>query len=231
MEQMDKNKDFYFGNTAGVFFGKYWLFLFSIIMLCISINLNISSIIITNESIVLTFIGILATFIVVGNYAQVIQIKNETESKIIKLEQSQNKLNELNDSRNVQLERLDILITKMTDIENNLLLTTSKSYYSLAIIAHDQKHYKHSIRQSVIALEYLNKSGKATYSDEAAIFVNMELCLQKDDWNIGTNKFDYHDAYKRISQVTVLEQIEKSKLHVLSLLNKKSIEFEKEPLF
>jgi hypothetical protein len=55
-------------------------------LLGISISLNISDAVITNESIVLAFIGVLATFIVVGNFAQVSEIRNIIENKIKSLE-------------------------------------------------------------------------------------------------------------------------------------------------
>ena len=55
-------------------------------MLGISISLNISDAVITNESIVLAFIGVLAKFIIVGNFAQVSEIRNIIENKINSLE-------------------------------------------------------------------------------------------------------------------------------------------------
>ena len=55
-------------------------------MLGISISLNISDAVITNESIVLAFIGVLAIFIIVGNFAQVSEIRNIIENKIKSLE-------------------------------------------------------------------------------------------------------------------------------------------------
>ncbi|MFA6779487.1 MAG: hypothetical protein WCU80_06895 [Paludibacteraceae bacterium] len=43
---------------------------------------NRLSLIITDKDIILTFVGILATFVVISNYAQVQEIKNEFENKI-----------------------------------------------------------------------------------------------------------------------------------------------------
>lgn len=67
----------------------YSLFGISIILIFISITLNISQSIVTDESIVLLFIGILATFIVVSNYSQVSDIKSNIDNKIEKLEEQQ----------------------------------------------------------------------------------------------------------------------------------------------
>ena len=67
----------------------YSLFGISIILIFISITLNISQYIVTDESIVLLFIGILATFIVVSNYSQVSDIKSNIDNKIEKLEEQQ----------------------------------------------------------------------------------------------------------------------------------------------
>ena len=81
-----------FWNKLAIIFGRLWFMFFSIIMLGFSIFVNYGSIDITNESIVLSFIGILATFVVVGNYSQTIQIKAETEKAIKEIEVRQDEL-------------------------------------------------------------------------------------------------------------------------------------------
>jgi hypothetical protein len=70
----------------------YWVWLISIVALCFSfasifsrysIKWNIE---IVSTSIILTFIGIIATFIVVGNYVQVIKIENQFNERIKEIE-------------------------------------------------------------------------------------------------------------------------------------------------
>lgn len=70
----------------------YILFGISIILIFMSITLNISQFVVTNESIVLFFIGVLATFVVVSNYSQVSDIKSNIENKIENLEEQQTEI-------------------------------------------------------------------------------------------------------------------------------------------
>ncbi|MBP5371535.1 MAG: hypothetical protein J6Y55_06400 [Bacteroidales bacterium] len=74
-----------------------------IILLGFDIYSRISYLCITDESIVLSFVGILATFIVIGNYAQVKDVKDETSKKF-------NAINELieknNSENNEKFQRL-----------------------------------------------------------------------------------------------------------------------------
>ena len=53
-----------------------------IIIFGFDIYCNIDYICVTDESIVLVFVGILATFIVLGNYAQVVKIENDLKEEI-----------------------------------------------------------------------------------------------------------------------------------------------------
>lgn len=53
-----------------------------IIIFGFDIYCNIDYICVTDESIVLVFVGILATFIVMGNYAQVVKIENDLKEEI-----------------------------------------------------------------------------------------------------------------------------------------------------
>ena len=59
--------------------GNFWLILILCYLLVISITINISDIVITNNSIVIFFIGVLASIVVIGNLAQVYAIKTELD--------------------------------------------------------------------------------------------------------------------------------------------------------
>ena len=66
--------------------GNHWLIGLAILLLAISIALNIDHSTIAKESIVLGFVGVLATFIVVGNYAQVKAIESQSDNRIKEIE-------------------------------------------------------------------------------------------------------------------------------------------------
>lgn len=65
---------------------------------------------IDNKDIVLTFVGIIATFIVVTNYAQVLQIKKDFEQKL-----DETNLKQQNYAKNI---RASVKKSIMSDLEN-----------------------------------------------------------------------------------------------------------------
>lgn len=62
--------------------GNYWISGAAVIMLGFSIALNFGNFSSNDTGIILTFVGILATFIVVGNYAQVMTIRDDSKETI-----------------------------------------------------------------------------------------------------------------------------------------------------
>jgi hypothetical protein len=68
--------------------------------------------VINNMSIVLGFIGVLATFIVVGNYLQVIEIKNELKNTNRRVDE---RIEVLKSDLEKQIEKLDNRINKLED--------------------------------------------------------------------------------------------------------------------
>lgn len=62
--------------------GNYWLAGIAIILLIFSIGIHFKSIEYYDSALMLGFIGILATFIVVGNYAQVMTIRDDSKETI-----------------------------------------------------------------------------------------------------------------------------------------------------
>ncbi|NLE03667.1 MAG: hypothetical protein GX638_02545 [Crenarchaeota archaeon] len=79
---------------------NYWLFGISLILLGASLILNISHTVICNESLVITFVGILATFIVVGNYAQTTNLETKTSKKIEEFDNQLVEIVKTTDKRN-----------------------------------------------------------------------------------------------------------------------------------
>jgi len=78
--------------------------------------------IIDPQGIVLVFVGILATFVVVSNYAQVLTIKQDFESKITEIEQnSEKKIKASNQEYNDRIQKLeDSLNKKLIETEKRL---------------------------------------------------------------------------------------------------------------
>ena len=134
---------------------NFLLFGISIILLGASLFLNISHTVITNESIVLVFVGILATFIVVGNYAQVIDIRNSTNTQINDLElKTRNKIEELN---KLYVEMTETS-NKLKKVEKNTDFNAAEAYRLYGAFCFDKEYYKNSSKYllDAITLYYKN---------------------------------------------------------------------------
>jgi len=70
----------------GLFAGN-WLVGLLILLVVVDICLHISHTVIESEHIVLTFVGILATFIVVSNYMQVKEVKDDFAKQSLELQE------------------------------------------------------------------------------------------------------------------------------------------------
>ncbi len=100
----------------------YWILGFSILVNIISLAFHFlnRSIICSDQSIVLVFIGILATFIVIGNYAQVKNLENEFKKTINDIEK---KYEQLYRATNTQInldfiEKIDEQLHQFTKTPN-----------------------------------------------------------------------------------------------------------------
>jgi len=134
---------------------NFWIFGISIFLLGISIFLNISHSVISNESIVLTFIGILATFIVVGNFAQVSEIRNNFDKQVHELEfKMQNKIDQLKSL----FDEVNETKTKLTEIQNDTYYATAEAYRLYGIYNSDQNKLKNSTTHFISAIEFYNKT-------------------------------------------------------------------------
>ena len=102
--------------------GGYWLFGISLIMLGGALASNISHNVITDESVVLVFVGILATFVVVGNYAQVKSIEEKMEKKFEFLDEKTKELENINtDLNDIRSHYEDIIKAELRKIQNRFL--------------------------------------------------------------------------------------------------------------
>lgn len=108
---------------------KYFLLPTSIILLILSIVLNGEQLIyISNDTLIITFIGIIATFIVISNFSQVSEIKNDFNQKI----------NEQNKDFSDKVAKIDEKIVEIDKIFDELNLIKEeiekKNWYNLAEI-------------------------------------------------------------------------------------------------
>lgn len=84
-----------------------WMIVAVFVFVCILIASVISGIWcektkINDNNVIIGFIGVLATFVVVGNYAQTVDMRNQTENKIKKLEEQLNEAKkQLGDAKKV----------------------------------------------------------------------------------------------------------------------------------
>ncbi len=132
----------------------YWLIGFSIIMSGIAIFFSFKPIEIkSNEcSIILTFVGIIATFIVVGNYAQVITIKKDFDDNVQTIKKdSDDNIKKLN---NIVLE----LKSSQSQTEKKLLESKGYFHFSMATSLVTKEEYDGAFYGYAKSLVYFLKS-------------------------------------------------------------------------
>jgi hypothetical protein len=203
---------------------SYWLFGTSILLLICSIALNISHSIITNESIVLTFIGILATFILVGNYAQVTEIRNSTQAKVDEQRQQTEK-------KLAELQTLYHDLQKKTEtikqLEYKIHLVSADASRILGGLTSDTKAHRSSVEhliQSIYSLyksKTLNKSNVLILDKLIGSIINS---LEPNNWNCQEAKFCDFDFEYNINLVKNLPSTTPHKEEILNLLEKRKNE-------
>lgn len=164
-------------NIFLIFIGKYWFFGTALFMLGVSIALNIDKSVLTNESIVLTFIGILATFIVVGNYAQVSEIKNEFSSKINDIridkeaiEETKKEIEQAKEEIEKTKKEIEQAKEEIEQAKTDIADLRGESYRLLAITANERKLKLLAINYALNALEYFVQSKKKDKEDLTVIY-------------------------------------------------------------
>jgi hypothetical protein len=170
---------------------NFWLLGIGLILLGASLFLNISHTIITNESVVLAFIGVLATFIVVGNYAQVTEIRNDTKNQIKDLEtKTQTKIDELNK-----------LYEKIKEIEINTNYNSAEAYRLYGVYTYDKKEYKKSVVHLIHSILFYNKSGRVPRMLDT-ILNTILINLKPEKWNQDTitKDFDYQESINKVKK-------------------------------
>ena len=193
----------------------HWILGISIILLGASLFLNISNTIITNDSIVLTFVGILATFIVVGNYAQVTEIRNSTNSQIKDLET-------YTQSEIQKLEKLQAEISKATKkLEENEKRTNyvaGEAYRLYGNITREKGMFRLSTAHYISALHsYCLSEDIPNHIKDTLDFILKNL--QQENWNKTGQPMDFNYDSK-ISAFKILSDTYDEKQKIIELLEK-----------
>ncbi len=166
--------------------GNYWLFGIALIMLGGSILFQVKIVIDSNYGIMLGFIGILATFIVVGNYAQVMAIKAESKDELIKL--------------NIMIKGLE---GSQKELKNNLTESQGLFYYSLGVSFISKDDYPTALNAFLDALDFFVKSKSNSKSK------NLESCILSIESLCSFKKFSKED-YKKIAGNEKIKKIKKN---------------------
>jgi hypothetical protein len=197
----------------------FWMFGISIILFSTSLCLNISSTVITNESIVLTFVGILATFIVVGNFAQVTEIRNNTNTLIRDLETNmQSKIDELKTLH----KKVEDATDKLSDIENRTNFNTAEAYRLYGSITYEKGDYKLSTSHYIEAIYYYNicKENKEVLINN---LFNITLNnLKPENWHKPNQNHDFK-FNKKIELIKNVSDNYNQKQKIIKLLEKYKI--------
>ncbi|MDR2653297.1 MAG: hypothetical protein LBC68_13495 [Prevotellaceae bacterium] len=122
---------------------------------------------ISDDSVVVAFIGAIATFVVISNYMQVRDVKNEYLSKIIEIEDKLNqKTKEIENTLQGKIESTKDFLTNQIRTDVNTLRKNIKfleynielQYNTLqALICYNSQKYHTSLSYCMSGLSYLNK--------------------------------------------------------------------------
>lgn len=192
----------------------YWVsgfsFLFSIIAVCGVFIYE--DVVIAKESIVLIFIGILATFVVVGNYAQAKETERKTERKIAEIEDG---FNVFKESANETKKEIEISKTEFA----------AAVPYEISVALNSGNTYELQLRENIQAVTaydtLINKYKKIEWKDFFENSFGMTAYLineiEKNDTNINWTVEFIEDI---LPSVENMKDRRKDKIH-LFLLNLK----------
>jgi hypothetical protein len=154
--------------TKGLLFNHWFLWGIIIILLGTIIFCLIPEMDITDNyaSVVLGFVGILATFIVISNYAQVKEVKDESSAQITSIKDNLEKeykkrITELNNSVDEKIEDLtatvNVLKTTVAILAKNKRTSLEPSTYKILEIDHQKvvDNYYVLVKDIPIETEYL----------------------------------------------------------------------------
>lgn len=197
---------------------KYYLGIvgFAIVISLISISLNISNLVICNETIVLTFIGIIATFIVIGNYSQVAEIRNNTKSQMESLDKKiQTKIKEFENLHDEILTATE----KLNEIEKKTYLNSAEGSRLYGNLTKERSLFVQSVAHYIDAVSSYTLSEYAATNRIERILSNILTSLKPENWNKPNQSRDFNFE-KMIEKVGNLPDNYLQKEEIINLLEK-----------
>jgi hypothetical protein len=133
------------------------------------------------------------------NYAQVTEIRNDSENKIRELEsQTNKKIGELN----VLFESNKSITKEIKNIERNTYFISGESYRLFALYTLDKNHYKVGTAHLINALSNYIKSGKEVKFINTILEIVIDN-LKPENWNHedSTEKIDYDELITMVREL------------------------------
>lgn len=168
-------------NKTVKWLGNYWVSGAALIMLGFSIAINFGNFSSNDTSIILTFVGILATFIVVGNYAQVMAIKGEFKDETTKL--------------NSILKEIE---TSQIETKKNLIESKGLHHYNKAMSFHIAQANSVALFEYANAFTFLNDCDGESDDTEGCLR-NIESILSSKE--ISKSEFDKYLGNDKITEL------------------------------
>lgn len=105
----------------------FWVAIIAIVI-C-SLGIIFPCLEISKENSIVTFLGVLATFVVISNFSQVADIRNETKEKLGKIREELSDMRKDLDAANDQLKQINKISAKIT---SNLLVDINKIWLAIS---------------------------------------------------------------------------------------------------
>lgn len=205
-----------------------WLKVINFCLIGVVISILISKVEITNDALILGFIGVLATFIVVGNYAQVGQIKSDTEKLVKELElknkedkaqlklEIEKKLNKILEAQ-IEIEKLKV---KILDTSEELIYRAGETSRMFGAFSLDKKLFKNATAHFVMAILYYQYGERNVKKIIDEMIDHIIICLSKKNWQNSKEKeqFDYDLI---IEGVNTFKIDQKKKDEIILMLNER----------
>lgn len=170
-----------FKDCVTKFCSNYWLFGIAVVLLGADTVFHISSmVVITDTTIVLAFMGGLATFVVIGNYIQVQNIKNEFEAKVVEMKKEFEK--QVVEMKKEVEEKIKELKKQGDRLEKDIKENKDEYEKNVRIIKRERKDFlKFSPRMNDLLVIIEKYNDKEPISNNFDVFKEIRDKIKNDD--------------------------------------------------
>lgn len=199
----------------------YVLLTFVVVWILALISNKCFDIEINSDTAIISFIGIIATFIVVGNYSQVAEMRNQaleqTKNYNLKIEEFDSKLKEIDKLKeSVEAKEKDINNLQIEFYESQV-----KIYMGFSTIYYSSKNFSTTFYLTIMILKLFKKIAyKSHYNSAISMLIN---CIGLIDENVFTR-----DKYEEIN--IIISEIEELRIYDKDILSNLRIEINKKKL-